>query len=100
MGIYYSASIVVGLPKEDILKRELFDYDNENYDYNTPLISFPPYYDGGGDDFMIVGISAFDSGEYTPSEFVYDQEKIEELKLKFKTLTGQDAKVWLTPVVG
>lgn len=89
MGIEYEAAIMVGLPRGEIHNQELI-YDDE-------LEVCSPCYDGGSDDGAVAGFFYEQSGTYSASLLEWDQQKIDELKTKFKDLTGQEAKVWLSP---
>ena len=87
MGIEYSASIIVGLHRDAL----------ENSDDETieSLDMCPPYYDGS--DQAIVGVTVFASGDYSASEFTWDQAKVDAAFVKFKEITGQDGRLYLTP---
>jgi hypothetical protein len=91
MGVDTRAAVFVGLPRKEIENQELID--------NDELEVCPPHYDGGGDDDAIAGFELAGCDCYSASEFVWDQSKCDELKAEFKSLTGQDAKVWLSPYV-
>lgn len=88
MGVEYSGQIIVGLPRSQITNGELFE--------NDELEICPPYYDGAGDPHAIVGFTYLDSGDYSSTELVWNQAKIDALKQKFTDLTGQVAKVYLS----
>ena len=89
MGIFYSAVIIVGLPQCEILNQDLIDADE--------IHVCPPFFDGGGEDHAIAGWTYIDSGDFRAEEINIDLDVIEALKYKFKKLTGQDAKVYLSP---
>jgi len=93
MGIDYEAAIMVGLPRGDIECEDIADLI-----YEEELEVCPPYYDGSDDDGAIVGLTYKVSGTYQASEFKWDQTLVDALKTEFKKLTGQDAKVWLSPL--
>jgi hypothetical protein len=93
MGMSVMAAVFVGLPREELSEEQL-----EMVDDGT-LECCSPFYDGGGDDGAIVGFELARTERYTPQEFAFDAAKCEELKARFKKLTGQDAKVWLSPCV-
>lgn len=92
MSIDYEAAIMVGLPRGDIEYEDLADLIDEE-----ELEVCPPYYDGGDDDNAIVGLTYKISKTYQASEFEWNQQAINEMKAEFKKLTGQDAKIWLSP---
>lgn len=89
MGIYYSAQVIVGLPRCEIQKEELIE-DEE-------LTVCPPYYDGNDADHAIAGLEYLATRDHQAAEIDWDQEKINQLKAEFKELTGQDAKVFISP---
>lgn len=93
MGINYKAAIVVGLQQCDLE----FDELEEHLDDGT-LRRCPPYYDGSDADDAVVGFIYRQSGAYCSGEIEWDQAQIDKLKADFKAITGQDAKVFLTPV--
>jgi len=95
MGIDYRAAVMVGLKQEDIESEGILE---EIWDGESELEICAPYYDGGDSDNAIVGLSYAVSDTYGPDEFTWNQEKIDELKVKFKKATGQDAKVWISPM--
>lgn len=92
MLIDVSAAIMVGLPQvqiehaQELLNDELLE-------------SCPPYYDSETDDEVITGFIFKESESYNAVNLEWNQKKIDELKIKFKEITGQDAKVWLSPMV-
>ena len=89
MSVCYSAQIVVGLPRREIINQELID--------NGDIDICPPYYDGGGDGHTIAGICYIDSGDYSACEVAWDERKIASIKAKFFELTGQHAKIYISP---
>ena len=93
MGIDYRAAIFVGLPQGELRSldnfTELLDSDE--------LQVCSPHYDGNSEDYAIVGYGAHWSDIYGPSELKYDDAEISKLKDKFKSVTGLDAKVWISP---
>lgn len=89
MGIDYRAAVFVGLPREEIQNRELIETDE--------IEVCPPYYDGTGAGYAIAGFEYKGSETYCASEFDWDQSKVDELKAEFKELTGQEAKVYISP---
>lgn len=94
MGMDIKAAVFVGLPRSEIEHEDLSDLiDNEE------LEVCPPHYDGNGAEWAIVGFELASCGRYEASEFAFDAEKCAELSARFKELTGQDAKVWLSPYV-
>lgn len=88
MGISYSAKVMVGLPRGAIKNQQLIEDE---------LTVCPPYYDDNSEDYAIAGLTYVSSGPFSTKEFTWDQAKIDELKVEFKKLTGQEAKVWLSP---
>jgi len=94
MGIDIESAIMVGLPREELGNLDIL----EDFIDGEELECCPYCYDGDGNDDSIVGF-AFKRSDSWPSELEWDQTKIDELKVKFKDVTGQDAKVWLSPWV-
>jgi hypothetical protein len=91
MGMSIFAAVWVGLPRQDIENQELLEDES--------LESCPPHYDGNSADDAIAGFELLRSPSHLGCELSFDQSKVEELKVQFKELTGQDAKVWLSPCV-
>lgn len=91
MGMSIFAAVWVGLPRQNIEKQELLEDES--------LEVCPPHYDGNGADDAIAGFELLRSPNYLAREFSFDQSRCDELKKKFKEITGQDAKVWLSPCV-
>ena len=89
MGIDYQATIIVGLPRSE--------FDSAEFIEEEDLHVCPPYFDGNSDDMAIAGFFYKKSGTYRAAEISFDQGKINELKAKFKELTGKDAKIYLSP---
>lgn len=88
MGMYYQAKLIVGLPEDEI---EIDDEDIlENMDRACG------YYDGGPDA-TILGVEIEETGDYQAKEITIDPSKIEAAKVKFRELTGQDGKLYLSP---
>lgn len=85
MGIEYSAALIVGLHRDEI----------EDEDLIESLDQAAPYYDGG--DEAIVGVYVERTGDYQAKEITLDQAKVDAAKAKFRELTGQDGKLYLTP---
>jgi hypothetical protein len=85
MGIEYSAALIVGLHRDEIEDEDLID----------ELDQAAPYYDGG--DEAIVGVYVERTGDYQALEITLDQAKVDAAKAKFRELTGQDGKLYLTP---
>lgn len=84
-----SAAVFVGLEREEIGNQDLI--------HSGRLSICPPRYDGEVESYAIAGFKLLNA--VSPMELVLDEEKIQHLKAEFKVLTGQDAKVWLTPRV-
>lgn len=93
MGVDYRAAVWVGLPRCEI---EDWDTVEELLDAEE-LSVCPPYYDGGGATMAIVGLEYDSSCDYSATQFDWDDAVVAGLKAQFKELTGQDAKVWLSP---
>lgn len=93
MGIEYNAVVVVGIQKQDIEDWDKFEELIDTGDLEVAS----PYYDGSDSDFAAVGFVVYESDDYSSSELVWDQAVIDAKKAEFKKLTGQDAKVWLSP---
>ena len=89
MGIDYKAAVFVGLPRSDVDDQELIE--------NEELEVCPPYYDGNSDDGAIAGFAYSTTPTYSARELKWDHAEIDKLKAKFKKLTGQEAKVYLSP---
>jgi len=87
MGIEYSARIIVGLHRG-----ELLDLDE---DVIEDLDMCPPYYDGS--DEAVLGIVILDSGDYSAKEMVWGQAKVDAAMVEFKEKTGLDGKLFLSP---
>lgn len=87
MGIDTSSAIFVGLPRDEIENQELIE--------NEDVEQCSPYYDGY--EASLAGFFYLNSGDYSASEININLQHIEDLKAQFKEVTGQDAKVWLTP---
>ena len=89
MGIDYRAAVFVGLPRGEIENQELFE--------DEQLDVCPPHYDGNSEDYAIAGFEYAGSETYGASEFEWNPAKIDELKAEFHKLTGQTAKIYLSP---
>jgi hypothetical protein len=85
MGIEYSAALIVGLHRDQI--------DAE--DQVEQLDQAAPYYDGS--DEAIVGVIVERTGDYQAKEITLDQANVDAAMAKFRELTGQDGKLYLTP---
>lgn len=93
MGTYYSAAIVVGLPRRDI-PETLFDAEGGIGE----LTIVSPIFDGYNDEDAIVGFILQESGDYKASEL--DDNKLSAIPSKMKDffqITGLKPKVWLSP---
>lgn len=91
MGMDIGAALVVGLPSEEVCDYEEF-YDK----YDGELDDFSLYYDADWEA-RIVGYQL--AGEtWMWSEVNVDtfKDDVDNLKQKFKELTGKDAKVFVT----
>ncbi len=93
MGVDYQAAIMVGLPHCE------FGYDEDLSDfledYDMELCA--PAYDCGDADDAIAGFVYACSGSYQSKELDWNQDVIDRLKAKFKEITGEDARVYLSP---
>ena len=93
MGIQYSASIIVGLPEEDMREYQ----DEEGYwDENGDIEFHPDSYDSSSG---IVGLAIHRSPDYSYVEINYCDfyEKVEQAINYFKQLTdGLEPKVFLS----
>lgn len=94
MGIDTRAAIFVGLPR-----KEIYAADKSELLESEELEVCPPYYDGNGEDDAICGFELHGTPTYRAREIVFDNNHAEELKAKFKKLTGLEAKVFLSPYV-
>lgn len=92
MGIYYSAVVIIGLPRCDIDYDKLISLLDED-----KLSVCPPYYDGNSDDNAIVGLFYKESPDFAPLELAWDHEAINKLKDEFFSLTGQHGRVYISP---
>ena len=95
MGIDYQGAIMVGLKREDIENEAILE---DIWDGESELEICAPYYDGGDSDDAIIGFCYAASDVYAPDVLDWDEDEINALKAKFKEITGQDAKVWLSPM--
>jgi hypothetical protein len=80
---------MVGLPRGEVTHQDLIE--DEELDVCSP------YYDGDGEDDAIAGFTYESSGDFCATEINIDLDVIEALKCKFKRITGQDARVYLSP---
>jgi hypothetical protein len=88
MGMYYKAKLIVGLPQDEI------ELDDE--EILDDMDRACGYYDGGSDA-TILGVTVASSGDYSAEEVDLDLAKIDDAKAKFRELTGQDGKLYLSP---
>lgn len=94
MGMDIKAAVFVGLPRNEIESDDLQEWIDEE-----EIEVCPPHYDGYSADWAICGFELAGCGRYEPREFSWDQAAVDRLKAQFKELTGQDAKVWISPYV-
>lgn len=95
MGIDTGAMLMVGLERGSMEVTDELQY----MIYGGGIDSCSTFYDGGGSDGEVIGFCIAASGDYCASEVTLDLGEIEELKAKFKKLTGQDAKLLIAPHV-
>lgn len=95
MGIDTSAAIFVGRPREDFEDGEQLQAWIDADEIHV----CPPHYDGNHADWAICGYGLHRSTDYSATELNFNEAHAEQLKAKFKALTGMDAKVWLSPHV-
>lgn len=91
MGVEYRAAIVVGLHYNDLPKETRDELLN-----NEELDAFSPYFDAPHCD-CICGFSIQETDDYCSAELNLSASRTVELGVKFKAITGLDAKVFLTP---
>lgn len=93
MGIDYQASLVVGLPSDDL---NIERGEDGNYDEDELLNLVPPYYDA---DEGIIGIEIITTRAYSYKEVDVDKliSDIAEAKETFLKLTGVVGKLYLSP---
>lgn len=85
------AVIVVGLPRRDLININIIDEDI--------MESFPAYYDGNYDPRAIIGIEYERTARYSSMELHWDENYVDSLKNQFFTLSGQEAKIYLSTEV-
>jgi hypothetical protein len=88
MGMYYKAKLIVGLPKDEI--------ESDDEDMVDDLDRACGYYDCD-EDSMIVGVEVESTGDFEAREISLDAAKVDAAKAKFRDLTGQDGKLYLSP---
>ncbi len=90
MGMYYKAKLIVGLPQDEI------ELDDEEVLDDMDRAS--GYYDCDSDA-TILGVDVASSGDYSAIEVDLElvPAKIEAAKAKFRELTGQEGKLYLSP---
>jgi hypothetical protein len=82
------AVIIIGLPRRDIINIEILEEDM--------MESFPAYYDGTYDPTAIIGIEYERTARYSSMELNWDDNYVNSLKNQFFTLSGQEAKIYLS----
>jgi hypothetical protein len=92
MGVYYKATIIVGLPQCEIDSDILEKLRDEGQ-----IEICPPYYDGSDEPFAVAGLYYLKSDDFSPIELDFDQVEIDKLKSEFLALTGMAGKVYLSP---
>lgn len=96
MGMYYSAVIVVGLPRHELLEK--FEDLDEILEEGSSLEIIAPIFDGYSDEEAIIGFTIQGSDDYQASEL--DESKLSAIPSKMKDffqITGLKPKVWLSP---
>jgi hypothetical protein len=88
MGMYYKAKLIVGLPHDEI------EIDDE--EILDDMDRACGYYDCDSDS-RILGVTIASSEDYSATEITLDQTKVDAAKAKFRELTGQDGKLYLSP---
>lgn len=88
MGMYYKAKLIVGLPKDEI--------ESDDEDMVDDLDRACGYYDCG-EDSMIVGVEVESTADFQAKEITLDMAKVAAAEAKFRELTGQDGKLYLSP---
>ncbi len=97
MGIDYQAAIMIGLPQGNI------EYNEDEYEDLSDFLNehgmelCAPSYDGDDADDAIAGFVYKCTGSYQSDELDWNQAEIDKLKAKFKEITGEDARVYLSP---
>lgn len=94
MGIYYSAAIILGRSREDISKNveDILDLLD-----NSDLTEVSTVHDGYGDENNIIGFVLQRTDDYSAEELQpLNEEKIAQLKEKFRSLTGLEAGIYLS----
>lgn len=97
MGIDYSATIIYGLPSEEVPEL-LEDFEGDYLYYEKGLSRASPYYDSDSDAW-IIGVEIASSGYYQVEDLDMVEliKSIEEAKEKFFTMTGKVGKLYLSP---
>lgn len=91
MGVEYRAAIVVGLPYDELPK----DTRDELLD-REELDAFSPYFDAPHEH-CLCGFPIQETDDYQFAEMDFSLDGVDELRIKFKTLTGLTPKTYLTP---
>jgi hypothetical protein len=91
VGISYEAKLIVGLPQDEI---ECDDEDRRE-DLLEELDRASSHYDCDSDA-RISGIEIEHSGDYSFKEITLDWAKIEAAKARFRELTGQEGRLYLS----
>lgn len=104
MSIDTQAAVIVGLTYNEFttLKDGTEDYDDgytingkEIYDFDEiGFVRISPYYDAP-DDNCAYGFLVEESEQYGFTEFNIDDNRVNELKVEFKKLTGLEGKLLL-----
>lgn len=96
MGIYYRATVMVGLRRRELT----MDTDRFGELIEEGALEVcSPYYDGDYDEDAVVGFFCAVSRDYAAVEFDLDDARTQALEqyAAFLKLTGQEAKLWLSP---
>ena len=94
MGIDVGSALVVGLPLYDVVESTGEYYEK----YEDDLDRISPYYDADPEHCLL-------GYKICGTDYAYDElssnflEKITTAQVKFKNLTGKDAKIYVSPNV-
>lgn len=88
MGTYYTAKLIVGLPQDEI--------ESDDEDMVDDLDRACGHYDCDAES-RIVGVEVESTSDYQAKEITLDQAKVDAAKAKFRELTGQEGRLYLSP---
>ena len=94
MGIHTSAVIAAGLPFGEFTDEDRRDELIEVGELEV----ISPYYDADLEN-CIIGVTVASTGRYKPAELELDLIEVMNLKGEFFKLTGESAKLYLSPLV-